>query len=754
MNFKDIAEEYLIAGLNPLPLRENKAPNLPKGHKLLYEENTDLERFNYKETKKIGVACGSVSGNLYCIDFDGKGGLPIKDVFIKYTDTDQFRYLVKKRKVCVQKTMSGGYHIIFRTEEIQPTTIFSKWDNGDVMIEARGQGAYIAIYPSEGYSFIKGAEITELQTPLSMEELDFLIVRAKLMCQSNEEVKNKTLNKTDDNIRKWPDEWPNNTPDGYYNNHCQDEVIPMLEDLGWTVSYIDEKDGITYLTRPEKDVKDGISATYGYKKGMLSVFSSSAIPFKEDFIHKEQRHINYTPFAVLTYCKFKKDWRAAKDYLRERFGMPDEPSIKPEARIKYKRPRVTNAMDFPIDIFEDYWQQYILACEKTLNYAPEYTACAMISTFSSVIGNSVKLKVKSGWNTPCIFWFGIVGSPGTTKSHPVSMVLSPLMDINKKNYDAYDIAYREWEALSPDDKRKTRMPIQKQVLINDTTVEAVAQILSFNENGALVYRDELIGFFKSMNQYRKGADEEFWLTSFTNGSRVINRKTQKTIYLKDIFLNVIGTIQDAVLMELSKDFKENGFLDRFLFTKSIHNVRPISDESLDSSFIEWWDFYIKDIYNDLEKYKGEGNGITCSWSDAGWKEFVLADAELIKYFEAENIDEGVKNSIGKLRTYLPRFALLFCMMDLYCNGTLLEVTEVHVQKAKRITDYFFSNNQTIYSGQTTTGDVVTWLNSNKMLTIKEKAKYLLEEFDLKQVEVAAYLKTNKSYISKILKDAK
>ena len=45
MSFKSIAEMYLMAGLNPLPLRDNKAPNLPKGHKFLYELNYEFINF-------------------------------------------------------------------------------------------------------------------------------------------------------------------------------------------------------------------------------------------------------------------------------------------------------------------------------------------------------------------------------------------------------------------------------------------------------------------------------------------------------------------------------------------------------------------------------------------------------------------------------------------------------------------------------------------------------------------------------------
>jgi hypothetical protein len=749
VNFKEIAEDYLMAGLNPLPLRENKAPNLPKGHNLLYQENTDLNRFAHPETFKIGVACGAVSGNLYCIDFDAKDGEPIKEIFKKYTDCDQFRLLMKMRLICVVRTISGGYHLIFRTENPEKTTDFARWENGKVMIESRGNGSYIATYPSQGYEHIKGVDITELTTPLDDIQLDFLVTRARSFNRDMSYVKRVTGSAVADKERKWPEKWDNETPEGRYNNECQGEVIPLLKSIGWQVAYTDGN--LTALTRPGKDVKDGISATFNYRPGMLSVFSRNAEPFVKDFTPEVDKNINYTPFAVFTKIRHKGDWKAAKEDLRERFGMDKETKL--EERYKYIRPKAPDAMDFPIDAFDPDWQQFLMAMDKTLNFAPEYVACSMISAVSTLIGNRVKLQVKEGYEASLIFWFVCVGSPGTTKSHPVKKVLEPIDEINYSRFQVYEKEYTNWEALDPDEKRKHPQPMFEQLVINDATVEAVAQVLNFAPNGVLYYKDEIVGFFKSMNQYRKGADEEFWLSSFDNGSRQINRKTQKTIYLRKIFVNIIGTIQDAILNTLTKDFKENGFLDRFLFTKSINRVLPISDEDLDHSFITWWTDYIKFVNRVFVNFSKD-EPLIVKMTAEGWEAFKETDAQFVKMVTSEDIDEGVKNSLSKVRTYLPRFALLFAIVEHFATGVELEVTPKEIRQAKRLLDYFFSTNRQIFSSQVLNDEVSQWISKNSGLTIAERILALKDRFDLKQVEIAKYLNTKASYVSRVLKDVK
>jgi hypothetical protein len=74
---------------------------------------------------------------------------------------------------------------------------------------------------------------------------------------------------------------------------------------------------VEYWTRPNKDIKDGFSATFGHFPGMFYIFSEdlNCKPFSA----KQA----YSPFNILTELKYDGDWKRAKDELRKRFNMVD-----------------------------------------------------------------------------------------------------------------------------------------------------------------------------------------------------------------------------------------------------------------------------------------------------------------------------------------------------------------------------------------------------------------------------------------------
>ena len=81
MKLTDHAHDLLMEGFNPLPLKENKAPMLEKGHPYLYEsiKENDIDKL-FKNAQKIGIACGKVSDGFYCLDFDAHNNEPIEQI--------------------------------------------------------------------------------------------------------------------------------------------------------------------------------------------------------------------------------------------------------------------------------------------------------------------------------------------------------------------------------------------------------------------------------------------------------------------------------------------------------------------------------------------------------------------------------------------------------------------------------------------------------------------------------------------------
>jgi hypothetical protein len=741
MNLRTEAEILAIAGLNPLPLKADKAPFLKVGHKFLYEEFNEYERFENPNCKLIGVACGAVSENLFVFDFDCHNGEDITSILKFYGDNTYFKLLIDQKKVAIYRTPSGGYHLCCKLEQPEKNQVFARYKSKSVMIESRGQGGYVVCHPSQGYDHLRGSELTNLPT-LSNDEYDFLVHRAKLCNELFDNVKQDD-GKHKTNTREWTGKWDGLTPDGKYNNECFSEAIDLLVERGWNFNPKKHptQPEISYMTRPGKDSERFVSGSINWKPNMFYCFTSSDSPFEAGTA--------YNAFSILSICSFNNDWKAAKDYLCERFGMQNNKFEKRINTEKVKEIKPPNPSDFPIEVFPNTWQKYITESYEYLNYNKDFTSCAMLSAFASCVGNSAKIKVKNGWQSPPIFWFAVVGAKGTMKTHPVSQAIKPLDKIDKENFDVYKNFIDEYNLLDKKEKDKARKPIFKQTIIKDATLEALVQILEFNPNGILLYKDELVGFIKSMNQYRKGSDEEFWLESFNNGSHTVNRVTRDTTRVENIFVNVIGTIQTDVLFNLVDDHSDNGLLDRFLYTKPESKIKPLSLKDMADDSISWWAGFIRDTNNLFSNHK-EPYIITLT-EDATNK-YLYYDKQLIKIEMGDGIEEGVKGYVSKLKTYMPRFCLTLCLIDAITDGTDLVVNEDHVDRAYKIAVYFLSTARKIFSEGIDKNEVNSFVRGLEKMSKQDRISEIATRFpDMGNSEIARVIGCSRQYVISVLK---
>jgi hypothetical protein len=150
MQLTDHAYDLLMEGLQPLPLKDNKAPLLDKGHNYLYElvKEDDIQKL-FEKAQKIGIACGKVSDGFYCLDFDKHNGEPIDDIYNSYISLPYIKDLLSQGKLSIYSTAGGGYHIYFiYRDEVLTGECFAYWQTKSVMIEIRGNGQYAACWPS------------------------------------------------------------------------------------------------------------------------------------------------------------------------------------------------------------------------------------------------------------------------------------------------------------------------------------------------------------------------------------------------------------------------------------------------------------------------------------------------------------------------------------------------------------------------------------------------------------------------------
>ena len=222
---------------------------------------------------------------------------------------------------------------------------------------------------------------------------------------------------------------------------------------------------------------------------------------------------------------------------------------------------------FPLNAFPPKMRSFVTTAKETLNFPIPYTASSMLLVFSLAIGNTRVLKVKEGWIVKPILFLALVGEAGANKSHPISFVLKPMLRINHENLDKYRKELADYRRqLSSGNASATEKPKARQIIVSDITAESLIDVHRNNPRRLCLYCDELVGWVDSFNRYRKGADEQMWLSIYSGEPLCVNRKSSDDILsIASPFIDVIGAIQPDVLTEtFAGNRQSNGFLYRIL----------------------------------------------------------------------------------------------------------------------------------------------------------------------------------------------
>ena len=271
------------------------------GNKLPIHSGWQKQRklYNMSNCEAVGIVCGELSGNLQAIDLDLKYDLTGK-LFDKYKKSINAVDKSLLSKLTVQKTVSGGYHFIFRCEEIEGNkklarryandTEKAKGEKIKVLIETRGEGGYIACDPTPGYKLTYGSYET-IQT-ITPEEKEILFECAR---KFNEVIEVFTPQRTEKKQLKGM------SPFEDYNNRA--DVIALLESHGWQA--VGQKGSKTLLKRPG-DSSARHSGNFDSNKNWFSVFSTST-EFEDE--------TPYLPYAVYAFLECNKDFKEASKKL-------------------------------------------------------------------------------------------------------------------------------------------------------------------------------------------------------------------------------------------------------------------------------------------------------------------------------------------------------------------------------------------------------------------------------------------------------
>ena len=226
-------------------------------------------------------------------------------------------------------------------------------------------------------------------------------------------------------------------------------------------------------------------------------------------------------------------------------------------------------------------------------------ACAMVA-LAGIIGRraSIRPLQYDDWTEYPNLWGMLIGRPSLMKSPPMKQALMPIQHLTAVARDEYKAAMKVYERqveLAAIEAKQARRrveaamaegkdvevlsdklvsdlpekPKRRRYTVNDTTVEALTEILADNPHGVLVERDEMMGFLQSLERPGQDGARAFYLECWAgNGRFESDRIARGNTYISGACLSILGTIQPGPLsMYLNEAIRggtgDDGLMQRF-----------------------------------------------------------------------------------------------------------------------------------------------------------------------------------------------
>jgi phage/plasmid primase-like uncharacterized protein len=225
------------------------------------------------------------------------------------------------------------------------------------------------------------------------------------------------------------------------------------------------------------------------------------------------------------------------------------------------------------------WVRWVVEQAEAVGCPVDYVAAALLASASAWIGNSRRVAATSDWIEPPHLWFALIGMPSTGKTPAQRPFIDAckFLEIDERpawrermaehtqQADICNARREQWKVEvrtaiknkatlppQPEDSMPTDPPGMPRIVINDSTIEEVTNILAHNPKGLLMLRDELAGWIGSFDRYGgEGSDRAFYLECWNGGSHTVDRvkKTGQPVEVAYASLAILGGIQPDKLRD-------------------------------------------------------------------------------------------------------------------------------------------------------------------------------------------------------------
>jgi Protein of unknown function (DUF3987) len=257
---------------------------------------------------------------------------------------------------------------------------------------------------------------------------------------------------------------------------------------------------------------------------------------------------------------------------------------------------------FPHELLPAAVAPWVADVAERMQVPSDYVAVAVMTALGSVLGRQIGIYPKrhDDWLVVPNLWGAIIGRPGLLKTPALQEALRPLTALECAAKDEHAAEQRLWEARREveaeakklrgtkikddlksgrsadsiaqelvDTQNESPEPTRRRFMTNNATIEKLGVILGENPNGVLLFRDELIGWLRSMEGEGCEADRAFYLEAWNGTGRfTYDRIGRGTVDIEAACLSVLGGIQPGPLLSYLEarawdGAGDDGLLQRF-----------------------------------------------------------------------------------------------------------------------------------------------------------------------------------------------
>lgn len=414
---------------------------------------------------------------------------------------------------------------------------------------------------------------------------------------------------------------------------------------------------------------------------------------------------------------------------------PDGPVATVETGIDWPEPQPIHGELPPVlpltdDLLPGPFRPLARDIAERMQVPLDYPAVVMTLCLAGVVNRRAQIQPKAsdtGWKVVPNLWGGIIAPPGFMKSPVIQHATRPLNQIqtdwlhkyqeelkeyaqSKEEHELKCAAWREQFKASMKTRKEApgrpdgppEAPKLSRLIVNDATFEALHQTMSENPAGIFVIRDELTGWWSTLDRAGREGERAFCLQAWNGDTgHTIDRIGRGTIHVEACCMSMLGGIQPgrlrSYLVDALKDGPSNdGLIQRFQLlvwpdTERgwIYVDRPPDDASEQQA---------ARVFRELLDLDPE-NPRRFHFSPEAQLLFVDWLAELEAKIRGNELHPALISHLSKYRKLMPSLALLFELAagTAASNNRANTVSLLHAQMAAAWCEYLESHARRVYS---------------------------------------------------------